>query len=142
MMTNPYLLTIFAVVGTLLYFTIDAILEHLNALTMSKNCKICGEANANPLATTCSIPCAIEYTRAKKAKTAQKAARKAKKDYYDNHKPTLKKRAQDAINAYIRARDRDLPCISCNRHHTGKYDAGHYRSVGACSAGGSGFLGT
>lgn len=24
------------------------------------------------------------------------------------------------------------PCISCGRYHQGKYDAGHYRSVGAC----------
>ena len=29
-------------------------------------------------------------------------------------------------------RDKDEPCISCGRYHVGKYDAGHYRSVGAC----------
>ena len=31
----------------------------------------------------------------------------------------------------IRERDRLLPCISCGRHHQGKYDAGHYRTVGS-----------
>ena len=41
------------------------------------------------------------------------------------------KEAQAAFNAWIRERDRDQPCISCGRFHTGSYDAGHYRSVGA-----------
>lgn len=40
--------------------------------------------------------------------------------------------AQAWFNMYIRLRDDDLPCISCGRYHNGKYDAGHYRSVGAC----------
>jgi hypothetical protein len=42
------------------------------------------------------------------------------------------KEAQVAFNAWIRERDKDLPCISCQRHHKGQYHAGHYRSVGAC----------
>jgi hypothetical protein len=41
------------------------------------------------------------------------------------------KEAQAVFNAWIRERDRDQPCISCGRFHTGAYDAGHYRSVGA-----------
>lgn len=40
------------------------------------------------------------------------------------------KEAQVAFNAWIRERDRDLPCISCGRHHQGQYHAGHYRTVG------------
>ena len=39
---------------------------------------------------------------------------------------------QVVFNKFIRLRDKDLPCISCGRFHSGKYDAGHYRSVGAC----------
>ena len=43
--------------------------------------------------------------------------------------------AQRAFNAYIRARDVDLPCISCGDFtpmtRGGDYDCGHYRSVGA-----------
>ena len=41
------------------------------------------------------------------------------------------KEAQIAFNAFIRIRDIELPCISCGRHHTGQYHAGHYRSVGS-----------
>jgi hypothetical protein len=41
------------------------------------------------------------------------------------------KDTQAAFNAYIRARDSDLPCVSCGRHHQGQYHAGHYRTVGA-----------
>lgn len=47
--------------------------------------------------------------------------------------------AQAAVNEYVRLRDAHLPCISCdsqpNDHDlmTGsRWDAGHYRSVGAC----------
>lgn len=41
------------------------------------------------------------------------------------------KEAQAALNAWIRKRDELLPCISCGRHHSGQYHAGHYLSVGA-----------
>jgi hypothetical protein len=47
--------------------------------------------------------------------------------------------AQTAVNEYVRLRDAHLPCISCdsmpndNDLMTGsRWDAGHYRSVGAC----------
>lgn len=47
--------------------------------------------------------------------------------------------AQSAVNEYVRLRDAHLPCISCNSMPndndliTGsRWDAGHYRSVGAC----------
>lgn len=39
--------------------------------------------------------------------------------------------AQAAFNSWVRARDAAQPCISCGRHHDGKYDAGHYRTVGS-----------
>ena len=47
--------------------------------------------------------------------------------------------AQAAVNEYVRQRDAHLPCISCDSTPndsdlmTGsRWDAGHYRSVGAC----------
>jgi hypothetical protein len=47
--------------------------------------------------------------------------------------------AQAAVNEYVRLRDAHLPCISCDSTPndsdlmTGsRWDAGHYRSVGAC----------
>lgn len=39
--------------------------------------------------------------------------------------------AQNAFNAFIRYRDRNEPCISCERFHEGQYHAGHYRTTGA-----------
>ena len=39
--------------------------------------------------------------------------------------------AQAAFNAYIRARDDGLPCISCGSITASRWDAGHFRSVGA-----------
>jgi hypothetical protein len=45
--------------------------------------------------------------------------------------PKLKKKAQDIFNAWIRNRDKELGCISCNN----KIDhAGHYFSSGHYSA--------
>jgi hypothetical protein len=41
------------------------------------------------------------------------------------------KEAQTAFNAFIRERDKNDPCISCGRFHTGQYHAGHYRTVGS-----------
>jgi hypothetical protein len=41
------------------------------------------------------------------------------------------KEAQTAFNSYIRERDKDLPCISCQRNHSGQYHAGHYRTTKA-----------
>lgn len=67
---------------------------------------------------------------------ARKAQEKAQRAKHRADKERLKtksqhaKEAQTAFNAYIRKRDEHLPCISCQRHHTGQYHAGHYRSVG------------
>lgn len=47
------------------------------------------------------------------------------------------KEAQEAFNAYIRERDKNLPCICCGEWADegwkpgGSWDAGHYKSVGA-----------
>ncbi|MDR1089916.1 MAG: recombination protein NinG [Prevotella sp.] len=38
---------------------------------------------------------------------------------------------QKVFNKYIRLRDKGKPCISCGCTLTGKYDAGHFMSVGA-----------
>lgn len=59
----------------------------------------------------------------KKKKSELKEKLKTLSDY--------KKELQTVFNAYIRLRDSHLPCISCGRHHTGQYHAGHYRSVGS-----------
>jgi hypothetical protein len=64
--------------------------------------------------------------REKAAKQEHKAAKERIKSRGD-----WAREAQAAFNAWIRWRDKDLPCISCQRHHTGQYHAGHYRSIGS-----------
>jgi hypothetical protein len=80
-------------------------------------------------AKVCSPACAVIYAKAlavakeRKTDRARKVAMKSRAQWL--------REAQTAFNAWIRARDAEQPCISCGRHHDGKYDAGHFRSVGA-----------
>ena len=97
---------------------------------MAKLCKVCGSPNANPMAQACSINCAVTYERQKKAKTKKI---KLKRELNENSRSHQLKLAQQEFNKFVRLRDADRPCISCGRFHKGKYDAGHYRSVGAAS---------
>jgi len=104
-----------------------------------KSCKVCRK-KYKPWSTTqqvCSMPCSIilgNRQKAAKAKQQRKADNLKRKQM--KKKPWYTKRAQDAMNAYARERDHDLPCISCGAEyaHTalgGTYDGGHYRSVGS-----------
>ena len=43
---------------------------------------------------------------------------------------SLTKKAQTYFNAYIRARDKNKTCVSCNKPLGSKFDAGHYYSAG------------
>lgn len=87
--------------------------------------------------------CANEYAEQQRAKKEKKEKRefnretKRRKEALKT-KPQLTKELQKAFNRFIRARDRDQPCISCdappseNKHLTGSgWDCGHYRSVGS-----------
>lgn len=103
-----------------------------------KMCVICKEMFC-PRASfqkTCAPECAIAYVNLRKAKLEkQKQAKEASltRQQLINLKP-LKywiDKAQKAVNDYVRERDRDLPCISCGRHHKGQYHAGHYLSTKA-----------
>ena len=97
-------------------------------------CKVCKD-KFNPrffLQKTCFNPsCLAEWQKIEREAKADKAHKQKKKELKDNDKSHRAKVAQQAFNAYIRFRDSNDPCISCQRHHTGQYHAGHYRSVGA-----------
>lgn len=96
-----------------------------------KVCKIKFEARFF-LQKTCVDPkCLAEWQRLDREDKADKKHNAKKKDLKDNDKSHRAKLAQQAFNAFIRFRDNDDPCISCQRFHTGQYHAGHYRSVGA-----------
>lgn len=89
-----------------------------------------------------------EEGKAKTQKVREKAAKKkiaAQKKKDRETKERLKSRGewiahlQKEFNRFIRLRDHYQPCISCGRHDSqiqeqgrgGKWDAGHYRSVGS-----------
>jgi hypothetical protein len=91
---------------------------------------------ARPLQSCCSIACAIEYSNRIKAKQISQESTSKRKEHREA-KERIKSRAdhikeaQTAFNRYIRARDADLPCISCGRFHDGQWHAGHYRTTAA-----------
>lgn len=87
--------------------------------------------------TWCTPGCGVVVARAMQRKTQRQRDQatleslKTRRDYL--------REAQRAFNAFIRERDHDLPCISSGRTRgndgllTGsRFDAGHYRSIGAC----------
>jgi len=65
-----------------------------------------------------------------KSQRSERAAAKAKL----KTKGEWLKEAQVAFNAYIRERDKCLPCVSCGNFNNVKMNAGHYRSVGSMPA--------
>ncbi|MBI6621183.1 recombination protein NinG [Pseudomonas corrugata] len=92
------------------------------------------------------IACAIAHAQSEKGQeTARRSLAQVERREIKVRKEKLKSRAdhlreaQTAVNEYVRLRDAHLPCISCdsmpddNDLMTGsRWDAGHYRSVGAC----------
>jgi len=77
----------------------------------------------------CATKCGIERAEKAKERKSRREVREAKERI--KTKAEHAREAQTAFNAWVRERDRDLPCISCGRHHQGQYHAGHYRTVGA-----------
>lgn len=96
-----------------------------------KKCRVCGVIfyPRNLLQSVCSYDCAVKYTRGEKEKKwkKEKAEIKEKLKTYSDHLKEL----QVLFNTYIRLRDEGRECISCDNLLKGKYDAGHFFSVGA-----------
>ncbi len=100
-------------------------------ITKPKSCKICKVkfTPTRPLQSVCGVNCAWEHSKIVKEKAARLETREARVRL--KTKSEWLKEAQTVFNQFIRLRDKDLPCISCQRFHTGQYHSGHYRSVGA-----------
>lgn len=110
---------------------------------MEPKCKACKKLFQpfNSMTKACSLDCALILARARRAKmeaAAEKAekaeARKAKKEFMENDTKRLKALAQKTFNAYIRERDKDEGCVSCDKHSTwtgGLWHAGHYLTTAA-----------
>lgn len=77
----------------------------------------------------CGPDCALALAQAERQRLDAKQTRERKQAM--KTRADWLKEAQTAFNAWIRARDAHLPCISCGKQHGEAWDAGHYRSVGA-----------
>jgi hypothetical protein len=77
----------------------------------------------------CSGFCAYEYVKKQTAKNWQKEKKELKEKLMS--KSDYLNILQKVFNTFIRMRDKDKNCISCDRKLIGKFDAGHFFSVGA-----------
>ncbi|HGY5183049.1 TPA: recombination protein NinG [Citrobacter braakii] len=114
-----------------------------------RKCTVCREwfHPVRPEQYVCSYECACVHGKAANDAAKAEKQRKEKKRRLEEEKADRQrqaerrmavrplsyfiKQAQHAFNEFIRYRDRDLPCISCGRHHDGQYHAGHFRTTGA-----------
>ena len=107
-----------------------------------KRCKVCNELFMPGFSTiqpTCSVKCAIEYQCSKEGKDyvsreKKRFAQKRKKEFKQNDLSFCKKKAQESFNRYIRIRDRNLPCVTCDVLSRGIWNAGHFHPAGRASA--------
>src|SRR4030042_2109927 len=83
-----------------------------------KTCKAC-KLKFTPerqMQSVCSYQCSLDYANShfKQVVVKQKKeANKALKQFNNSDINVLKRRAIHAFNTYIRARDKDKPCVSC-----------------------------
>lgn len=101
--------------------------------------------NRRPVGWFCSDSCTLSYVRAKQDKARATKEAKARREYREVTTSLKKaysatdvrhnlKLTQVVFNKFIRLRDKNDPCISCDQSpHQGQRHASHYRSVGACS---------
>ena len=104
---------------------------------MTKRCKhkLCGKAfkpTFNSLQTCCSIGCAIALVEAEKAKVYKQRTRELKLKAREHDRGWHIKTLQPQFNKFIRLRDRNESCISCDPRAIIEYAAGHYRTTAAC----------
>lgn len=98
-------------------------------------CPVCAKPYipARPMQAVCGPRCA--HRKIKQDKADERAKVKTRREAIKTL-PVLKAEAQQAFNAYIRARDAAKPCICCGLPLSagevgGAFDCGHYRSVGS-----------
>lgn len=106
-------------------------------------CRVCKKPffKTLPLQIVCSPACAIEQASATRAKAERMQAKEDRKTLRIQREKLKTRRdylkeAQRAFNDFIRARDKDKPCICCGQplgegSIGGAFDCGHYRSVGS-----------
>ncbi len=96
-----------------------------------RKCKICKEkfdvkSNHHWY---CDFECAMKGLEKEKQKKWKKEKKEIKEKLKTNS--DYVRELQVVFNKFIRTRDKDKTCISCNNNLIGKYDAGHYYSTGS-----------
>ena len=112
-------------------------------MAKTKTCKQCknkkpaDEMKVINMSNFCDMNCAILYgieaskkLKAKKEKFQKSVNAKKKRDFYQSDLKTRKEAAKKACHAYIRERDKGLPCICCGREIVGAVHAGHFLESG------------
>lgn len=94
-----------------------------------RECKFTFEPRTS-LQTCCNPVCALIYVKKKKAAKVKKQNAEQKREFRDNDIKLRKASAKKACHAYIRARDKDQPCICCERPLGKNFDAGHFYESG------------
>lgn len=102
-----------------------------------KKCRACGEKfiPSRPLQSICAnYDCVVKHINTVKAKREAKEHRERK--IKARPRAQWLRDAQSAVNAYVRARDAHLGCVSCDKPPSwnGQWHASHFRSVGAASS--------
>jgi len=99
-------------------------------------CKVCKE-KFEPrcfLQKACENPaCLAAWVRDERGKEIKKRHAKEKRQLKNNDKRLRTKEAQAAFNAYIRERDKESGCISCDKdkNWNGQWHAGHFYTTKA-----------
>jgi len=115
----------------------------LQPVRREKKCRACPTwfVPTRPLQVACCPDCAQVLAERKREKQAQQEEARRRKEARQRLEAVKSradwlKEAQTAVNRYVRLRDRDKGCISCDRPATwdGQWHASHFRSVGAASA--------
>lgn len=104
-----------------------------------KRCPICSEMFTPKrwglrLTRCCSnAGCVRDYAERVREIEREKEARKQKIDFLKNDKSFQRAKAQKSFNEFIRLRDANLGCISCDKTKdwAGQWHAGHFKTVGA-----------
>ena len=101
-------------------------------------CRVCngGFVRRNSMQTVCSMRCAIKLPAInRRAQIEDRRQTKRKLDALKSRSEWLKD-AQVVINRYVRLRDANLGCVSCDKppSWSGQWHASHFRSVGSASS--------
>jgi len=100
-------------------------------LRKCRNCKAVFEPRL-PLQSVCDYKCATEIAIKKRTSEGKKTLQLQKRELI-NEKERIKSRSQwikevqHAVNAYVRARDKGKPCISCGKPLKDGFHAGHWK---------------